>query len=497
MALQRRTIMQRIKRTTLAVFAALGMSFTLMAQGAAASQLLVGAGTTNITPDRPVALAGQFHVRIARTVASPCTATALALESRDGDKVLDQAIMVSCDLVGIRDDIQEQVRKKVAPRLPGFDVRKLVLNATHTHTAPEMREGRYDIPKDVMQPSEFTAFLVDRLGDVIVETWNRRAPGGVSWGLGHAVVAYNRRMVYADGSAQMYGPTNTAAFRGIEGPEDHGVEVLFFWDKDNRLIATAVNVPCPTQEAEHESVINADFWHPVREQLRKQHGKDLCVLGWVGAAGDQSPHLQWRKNAEERMREKRGLTRIEEIARRIVRAVDDAYEGAKTDIRRDVPMTHVVEDLKLPIRMATEKEYAEAKKECEAIEKDPARRKKEHNRHLWNQRVIERYESQKANPLYDMELHVLRLGDVAIATNPFELFTNYGIQMKGRSKAEQTFVIQLAGTTGGYLPTAEAVQGGGYSAVIASNQVGPEGGQMLVDRTVEQINSLWNDGKKP
>ena len=489
--------MQRIKQSSVTTSVALGVSLTLMVLGAPASELLVGAGTTSITPDRPVNLAGQFYARIARTVASPCMATALALESREGDKVLDQAIMVSCDLAAIRDDIQEQVRKKVAPRLSGFDIRKLVLNATHTHTAPEMREGRYDIPKDIMQPSEFTAFLVERLSDVIVETWNRRAPSGVSWGLGHAVVAYNRRMVYADGSAKMYGPTDAADFRGVEGPEDHGVEVLFFWDKDNHLIATAVNVACPTQEVERDSVINADFWHPVREQLRKQYGKDLCVLGWVGAAGDQSPHIQWRKKAEDRTREKRGLTRLEEIARRIVRAVGEAYDGAKTDIRRDVPMRHVVEDLQLPVRMVTEKEYAEAKKECEAIEKAPERAKTEWNRLLWNQRVVDRHESQKTSPLYGMELHVLRLGDVAIATNPFELFTNYGIQMKARSKAEQTFVIQLACTGAGYLPTAEAVRGGGYSAVVASNQVGPEGGQVLVDRTVERISSLWNDGKKP
>ena len=37
----------------------------------------------------PVALAGQMHTRVAREVESPVTATALALESREGDKVLD------------------------------------------------------------------------------------------------------------------------------------------------------------------------------------------------------------------------------------------------------------------------------------------------------------------------------------------------------------------------------------------------------------------------
>ena len=66
-----------------------------------AAELHVGGATISITPDRPVALAGQMHTRIARSVESPVTATALALESRAGDKVIDQAVLVSCDLVTI------------------------------------------------------------------------------------------------------------------------------------------------------------------------------------------------------------------------------------------------------------------------------------------------------------------------------------------------------------------------------------------------------------
>jgi hypothetical protein len=51
-------------------------------------------------------------------------------------------------------------------------------------------------------------------------------------------------------------------------------------------------------------------------------------------------------------------------------------------------------------------------------------------------------------------------------------------------------VIQLAGP-GTYLPSGRAVQGGGYSAIAESNEVGPEGGQVLVEQTLQQINSLW------
>jgi len=29
--------------------------------------------------------------------------------------------------------------------------------------------------------------------------------------------------------------------------------------------------------------------------------------------------------------------------------------------------------------------------------------------------------------------------------------------------------------------------------MVESNPVGPEGGQVLVDRTVEMINSMWSD----
>jgi hypothetical protein len=88
------------------------------------------------------------------------------------------------------------------------------------------------------------------------------------------------------------------------------------------------------------------------------------------------------------------------------------------------------------------------------------------------------------------EFHVLRLGDVAIATNPFELFLDYGILMKARSKATLTFLVQLSCQHSGYLPNERAVKGGGYSA--DNYLVGPEGGYKLVDETVQRINKMWN-----
>jgi len=464
---------------------------------ASRAELLVGTASTSITPDGPVALSGQFRLRIARKVESPVTANVLVLESSRADASGDAAVMVSCDLLYIPDEVLRLVRTEVRERLPDLDTEKVFLNGTHTHTAPVLIPGKYAIPTNgVVQVEQYRRFLAGRVADAVEKAWKGRAPGSVSWGLGHAVVAYNRRTVYMDGEARMYGGVNTPRLRGLEGGEDHDIDSLFAWNVAGELVAVAVNVACPSQEVEGRSAVNADFWHPVRESLRAKYGDQVCVLGWTGAGGDQSPHLRYRKTGDERMRRLRGLSRLEEIARRIVLAVEDAYEVVKDDRHADPVLGHRVEKVKLPMRLVTEEDYAGAKAEVDkalaAIEKDPKAAVRVHRRMKWFEETVKRFERQKSDPepTLETELHVVRIGDVAVCTNPFELFTEYGVRIKARSRAVQTFVVQLVGQ-GAYLPTARAERGGGYSAVVHSSLVGSEGGRVLVDRTVQMINSLW------
>lgn len=467
---------------------------------AAHAKLLIGTATTSITPPLPVAVSGQFALRVAKQVESPVTANVIALESRDGTVSKDVAVLVSCDLVYITSDVRSSVRAAVHKRLPDLDTTKIVLNATHTHTAPVTTAGKYIIPKGVTQTPDCVAFLVEKVANAIQQAWDGRVPGTMSWGLSDAVVGYNRRAVYADGHAQMYGRTDTADFRGIEGYEDHDINTVFFWNQAGKLVGMLVNVTCPSQEVESRSTVNADFWHPVRELLHKRYGHDVCILGSTGAAGDQSPHLMYRKAADERMRQLRGLTRLEEIARRVVRAVEEAYAIVQGDRHTDVPLIHKVKVLKLPMRVVTPAEYADAQAEVDkaatAIKKDPKAADRLQMRLKWYDGVVKRFAQQKVDPkpTVDAEVHVIRLGDVVICTNRFELFTDFGICIKARSPAVQTIVVQLAGP-GTYLPTAKAVRGGHYSAIVESNLVGPEGGQMLVDQTVALIDSMWNRPK--
>ncbi len=464
-------------------FAALALAAALAAPLAAAP-LRVGWASVDITPDKPAPLAGQFYTRISKSVHDPVTATALAIEAAG-----EQAVMVSLDVVAVDKRLLEAVRARLKTELPEFEPGKLLLNATHTHTAPEMREGNYEVPEGAMQPAEFLAFLTGKVTAAVVEAWKARRPAGISWAVGHAVVGYNRRAVFGDGRAVMYAKLDRPDFLGFEGYEDHALELLFFWTPERKLSGIGINVACPSQVVEHQYYISADFWDDTRKELRRLYGEDLFVFPMTGAAGDQSPHVQLRKATEAKMRERLGITATMQIARRIARAVEEIHPAAAAGIRSDVPFAHRVEQLRLPVRKVTAAELEAARAEHARLEKTTQQNRFRLMARARN--VMERYRRQETETEFPIELHVLRLGEVALATNPFELFLDYGLRMKARSRAEQTFVVQLACDSAGYLPTAKAVAGGGYGAEIASNRVGPEGGQALVDRTVALINSLF------
>ncbi len=428
--------------------------------------MFVGWASADITPPRPVNLVGQMGKRISQGVDDPVTATVLALETKGPDgKATEQALLISMDLCGVHLAVQDRLKELVKGKLADFDADKLFLNATHTHTAPMQIDGfvpAYEVTKEeqaqgVMTGTEYGAFLCEKLTDAAVRAWNGRQPGGVSWALGHAVVGHNRRAVYLDGHAQMYGGTNRPEFDRIEGYEDHSLPLLFFWDAKQQLTGIVVNVACPSQETESQSKISADFWHEVRVELRKRYTPDLFVLPQCSAAGDISPHLLWQQRAEQDMLKRKGVTRRQEIALRIADGIDRVFPFAKTDVQTAPVFRHTVARVNLPPQDPPKKPF---------------------------------YETDPVTPI---EFHVLRLGDVALATNPFELFLDYGLRMKARSPAALTLLVQLSCRSCGYLPTAQAVRGGSYSGDRFI--VGPEGGQVLVEETLQRINAMWQEGR--
>lgn len=501
-----------------------------------AQTLKIGWASTDITPTQPVLIQGQFHARLSEGVKDPLTATALAMESTKGGQPV-RLILISLDLIsvadGLRDDsdLRKEVRELVVKALPELKPTDISMNGTHTHTAPvtslRSAEEIYGVSlkdiaggKKAMEPREYYYFAAKKIADAAIQAWKSRQEGGISYGLSKAVVGHNRLQADNNGKSLMYGNTARPEFSHFEGYEDHNLNLLYTWDKSKNLTGVVVNIACPSQVSEHLYEISADFWNETRALMRQELGNKLYVLPQVSSAGDQSPHFMWNDKAEERMQilmgfEKEGVGRSSmgrrhQIARTITDGVKAILPYMKNSIEWDPVVAHKTERIPLSRRLlgpddlaTAEQEIAEWKPNYEKmlaeIKANPAKTQEKrwytnitiaHTRYRRGTSVLERYEAEKKNPKLPVEVMAIRIGDMAIATNPFELYLDYGIRMKVNSPAIQTFVVQLAGG-GTYLPTKRSIAGGAYGAVPASTLFGPEGGTELVEKTVELLKSLW------
>lgn len=503
------------------------------------SRIRIGWASRDISTDLPVNMCGQFFMRISQGVHDPLTVTALALEN-DGEL----AVLVSGDMIDCRSHLLDIVREEVAKRIPGFPVEKILLSATHTHTAASHVGGigaisilpGDEFPLDgieIANSDEYRDFLAAQITDAVCEAYEKRAEGGVSYGYGYAVVGFCRRAVYFDdlseregevkdsthgvnGHAKMYGDTADPMFSHYEGGSDAFVNLLFTFDENDKLTGAIVNVPCPSQCSEMETLMSADFWHDTRAAIREKYG-DIFILPQCAAAGDLSPRqLHYKQAQQRRFRLKYGdvetkmqmrtryLMRLD-IAERIAACFDEVYAWAGKEIDREPRLGHEVRTVTLPKRIITEQEYENAKKGYAKELEAPFRYDGTPEENLYENstvmskrgrymRVINRYEQQKEEKTIPMELHAVRLGDVAFASNQFEIFTDYEHRIQARSPFIQTFIVQLAAqperNSGTYLPTERGLWGRGFGASVYDNIVTPEAGQIIVEESLKALEKL-------
>ena len=487
-------------------------------------KIYIGWAEESILPPKKVMLAGQFYERIAEYVESDITVTAMAVSVGD-----EQMIIASVDIESLNDDIVALAREKFASLTKEVSPDKLIMNATHTHTSvlytdstpvssdilnrflPEDKKYKTLVKKDdsVASSEEAINYIADKIAKASKYAWNNRVESKYVNEFGRAAVGMCRRVKYDDGSAQMWGDTNTANFVELEGGNDSGIELLYIFDKSDKLTGVVANVCCPSQVLEHRSFVSSDYWGKVKENLRKRFGDDLYLLALCGAAGDQCPRdlVRWVQpespindpnikrphpidhKADPSMFD---LSGCRKIGKRIANEIISVYEEI-TEKKDTVEFTHKVISLDLPLRKATISDYETAVREIESyIDKnDSFDFSDSAAMHVYAGTII-RYQEQQTKEIVPVEIHIVRFGDIAIMTSPFELFLDYGNRIKARSYAKQTFIVQLACGINGYLPTKKAQEGSHYSAYISSGCVGYEGGDILVRKSISEINKLWD-----
>ncbi len=299
----------------------------------------------------------------------------------------------------------------------------------------------------------------------------------------------------------MYGDTKDKNFSHYEGGADHFVNLLFTFDGQDELTGAIINLAATSQNSELENRLSADFWHDVRQQVRQEFG-DIFILPQCAPAGDLSPRiLHYNAAQARRFQLKFGLAEADtelaarkDIALRITEAFREVFTWAKKDIQKELELEHKVVTVQLKKRLVTDEELDLAKKLLAGLDEQALAGKDAGQARRRFSYVIQRHTEQDKEPRQPMEMHVLRIGDVAFASNRFELFVDYMHRIQARSPFVQTFVIQLAGTAGpydsSYLATERGVANKGYSANLFGNLVSPQGGQDMVEKTLEILHGL-------
>jgi len=509
------------------------------------SEVTIGWATRDVSTDKPVSIIGQFYARISEGCFDPILVNALVIDNGE-----NLAIFVSADIVVIRNSLLDHLRERVAERDSSIPVDKIIMNATHTHTGPSTYGDQWndiqsgsssvsfeELPMEEIKAAsndEYRDFFLDQAADAIVEAFTSRQSGGIAYGYGYAVVAHSRRMVYLDdvsqrpgavvdsthgvnGHAQMYGNTNDEQFSHYEAGADPFINLLYTFDLDGNLTGAIVNIPCPSQNSEQSCVLSASYWNEIRQAIRAKHG-DIHILAQSGAAGDLSPRINHYQKAQERRFQLKYGTDPEpiaeynarrDIAERVANAFDEVLAWARKDIQTSLQLTHVVKTVHLDKRRITSDEAKNERVALDELMQRDFQKDGTPEERLFHdsillasrarcQRILERFESQDKEPSLPTELHIVSIGDIAFATNRFELFMDYMHRIQARSPFTQTFIVQLTGVPGAdggtYLATERGAWGKGYSASRYCNIVSPKGGQELVNETVATLNDIYERG---
>lgn len=492
----------------------------------------IGWASRDVSMEGPVLIVGQAMERICKKVQDPTTITTLVME--DGG---DYVVFISGDFTSWETSFFREIKAAAQERIPGFDGSKIIMNATHTHTAPrfQLKRGYDKAPRDrvdIIEPGVYREFLRTKIVDSIVEAWQGRKPGSFAYGYGTAMVALQRRVTYfndrsasntkantfgVNGFGQMYGKTNMDDFDSYEGPTDDFVYLLYTFDEAGKLTGAIVNTPCPSQCTENEYFTSADFWHETRQLIREKYG-DIYILPQSAAGGDLSPHplhafaaidrehrLKYSgDNGAEGLIRPREYYNRKDIARRIAHAFDDCYQWASKEKFTEAPIVHITKTLELERWNVTDQELQDAKESYAELQNKPfqvtddpvadyeANTKLSAN--LSRCEMVMRNYDLNGTPV-PMEVHVLKIGEIAFTTTPVELYLAYQHRIQARSPFTQTFMVQLVATdtkedANSYLATKRAAANKGYSAIMFSCKIAPEGGQVMVDDVVKTLNEL-------
>ena len=451
------------------------------------SSLLAGAIKTDITPKEGTQISGDIgRHRPVEEVLDPLYAKALVLADDE-----TKLCVISLDLAHTQTEFTTELRSKIAEIL-GSSPEHVMVHSTHNHAGPALGRGvpaEKRIPKGMSWlvcswEEEYTSFAEERILDAVRRASERLEPAEL--GLARGVdgrVAFNRRFIMRDGRAKTHPAPCDPNILYNEGPIDPEVAVAAVRIASGEIAALMLHHTCHPVHFYPLRKVSAGWPGAWAAEMENAVGQECTALVLNGCCGNvhYNDHLDPGPANDHTTVGKLLKETAEEVMKRL-------------DYTSGVPLAAVTRTLSIPWRKIPEKALKEAR---ELLDKHPQPTWKEGLEGVAAQwdwvhavRLLDRVEKEKEVRECTYEVQVFRIGALAIAAFPGEPFVQMQLEMKLKSPADFTFGCEQGNGRGvGYVPTAEAVEKGGYEAEWS--RLDPGALETIGKNAVEMLNDLF------
>lgn len=423
-----------------------GLTQATAAEPARATRFRAGVAKVDISPTNyPVIVNAMFTERSATQTVDPLNVRALVLE--EGGTRVAIAVVDTCMMS--RELIDQA--KALAHRTTGIPVDRMMVSATHTHSAPSAMGclgSRID--------PRYAAYLPGRIAEAILAADGRRAPAEVGWGgVDDWERTFNRRWIRRPDRmlndpfgnptvrANMHPGHESPDAVGPSGPVDPGLSVVGIRTMDGKPLAMLANY---SQHYYGSPLLSSDYYGRFAEYVARGLEADPGFVGILsqGTSGDQ----MWMDYGAPRRE-----IGYDAYAKEIADEALGVYRGLT--FRSEAGLAMAERKLSLKYRVPDAGRLDWARQVASAL----GERLPQTQAEIYALEAIHLHERQKT----EVVVQALRIGELGIAAMPNEVYAITGLKVKAWSPLRSTFVVELANGGDGYIPPREQHVLGGYT----------------------------------
>ena len=448
----------------------------------ALAELSAGAAQVDITPIKlPVTVNGGFLTNKVRIIADRLHSRAIVIS--DKKETIAIAVVDSCMIpTHLCDAVKEQVFIKT-----GIRKNRILISATHTHSAPSVMDLCLGTDKD----EDYSKFLPGKIAESIIRAHSKLQPAKAGWSVfDGSDYTKPRRWAFWPGTgtdpfgektirANMHPGYQNPSATGETGPTDPWFTLFSLVSENNQPIAVLGNFSMHYFSG--HSGISSDYFGRYSKELSARLGNGCVVALSQGTSGDV-----WRADYG-KPREDSEIS----IQRYVKELTELSAQSLSTIKYSDnLPISMEERRVEINCRVPDEKRLNWAREVAKSIKNNTPKNKAE----VYARQALYLHQ----NPKVEIVLQALSFGDFGITTMPNEVYALTGLKLKSWSPLSTLMNIELANGADGYIPPAEQHFLGGYTtwpSVTAGLEIGAE--KKITSHLIQMLENVsGKPGKK-